>query len=217
MQLTPSARHASCLAYQPQEPRRTPAVADLLPLGPREVASTKLTDRNLMDNALKCFLSVSLLLTACADPEPPKSRSITHEGMSIDIPANWTSKKVKDPQVFDVGDPKTLLFLIVVREPKRDMGVENLEEYFEFKFENLSEGWQEKRFGQRKSFILHSRKAILVDGSATVEEPKDLPTTFYFMTVEGVNYYYFAYLLNPVKGGLGMPELRTIIESLKVP
>jgi hypothetical protein len=33
MQLTPSARHASCLALQPQEPRRAPAVADLLPLG----------------------------------------------------------------------------------------------------------------------------------------------------------------------------------------
>jgi hypothetical protein len=33
MQLTPSARHASCLAYQPQESRHTPGVADLLPLG----------------------------------------------------------------------------------------------------------------------------------------------------------------------------------------
>jgi hypothetical protein len=33
MQLTPSARHASCLACQPQESRRAPGVADLLPLG----------------------------------------------------------------------------------------------------------------------------------------------------------------------------------------
>jgi hypothetical protein len=33
MQLTPSARHASCLALQPQESRRAPDVADLLPLG----------------------------------------------------------------------------------------------------------------------------------------------------------------------------------------
>jgi hypothetical protein len=33
MQLTPSVRHASCLAYQPQEARRAPGVADLLPLG----------------------------------------------------------------------------------------------------------------------------------------------------------------------------------------
>jgi predicted RNase H-like HicB family nuclease len=33
MQLTPSTRHVSCLAYQPQESRRAPGVADLLPLG----------------------------------------------------------------------------------------------------------------------------------------------------------------------------------------
>jgi hypothetical protein len=41
MQLTPSARHASCLAYQPQESRHAPGVADLLPLG---VATTRLVN-----------------------------------------------------------------------------------------------------------------------------------------------------------------------------
>jgi hypothetical protein len=170
-----------------------------------------------MNNVLKWFASVSVLLTAFAYAEPPKSRTITYEGMSIDIPANWTSEKVKDPYVFKVAHPKENLFLFVVREPRKDMEVANLEEYFKFKFEGISEGWQEKRFGQRKSFTLHGRKAILIDGSATVKEPNNLPTKFYFMTVEGADYYYFAYMLNAVKGGQGMPELRTMLESLKVP
>ena len=170
-----------------------------------------------MKNVLNCLASVSVLLIAFANAAPPQSRTITREGMSIDIPANWTSEVVKDPYVFKVAHPKENLFLFVVREPRKEIEVANLEEYFEAKFASMSEGWKEKRFGQRKSFNLHGRKAILMDGSATVKEPKNLRTKFYLMTVEGADYYYFAYLLNAAAGGQGMPESRTMLESLKVP
>jgi hypothetical protein len=124
-------------------------------------------------------------------------------GVSVEAPTSWTSRAVEDPMLLVLTDPKNQYAIVVFREPKADMGVADLKEYFEFKLEKISGAWQDAKLDQAQAGDVNGKPARWVGGTATMVDPKGIkiPSRVVLAAVEGPEYYYL--LLMTVRASAG--------------
>ena len=161
-----------------------------------------------------------LFLTPPLQAQTGAVQTVEKEGVSLDVPKDWKPETTDGPIVHMVTDPTNTYSVIVVREVKADMGVEDLKEYYDFKLEKLGAAWQSPTLGEGQDAVIHGNKTRWTSGTATMVDPQGIkiPSNVLFATVEGKDNYYFLLMsARSSRGAAGSARFPAMLNSFKAP
>jgi len=138
----------------------------------------------------------------------------------LNVPKDWTARETKDPILHVLEDPANRFSVVVLREVKADMGVEDLQEYFEFKLEKIAGSWGSPQLKASRPGQVNGNSVLWTEGTADLIDPQGItiPSKVLFATVEGKDFYYLVLMSERFKGSTpGRSIFPEMLKSFKAP